>query len=219
MSVITPRQPRWRRPQRLLRSLGEHGAVLVEFAFILPVFLIGILMGGDLAYYVIVKQQVSYIARTTADNASRIGEDNINPIKQVSEADILDVLTGGTTQSPGLDIVKNGRIILSSLERNSAGAQWIHWQRCIGELDHASSDGAEGTSGASFLGMGKTRIKAPEDTAIMFVEVAYKFKPLFGQFWKSSVVVTDTAAFRVREQRDLDQVYNAESIVAAECDA
>lgn len=209
----------WPRQWPRIRPLGERGAVLIEFVFILPVFLIGILIGGDIAYYVIVKQQVSYIARTTADNASRIGEDNINPIKQVSEADILDVLTGGTTQAPGLDIGRNGRIILSSLERNSSDGQWIHWQRCIGQLAHASTNGkqGDGASGTAFPGMGKTAIKAPAGTAIMFVEVAYRFQPLFGQFWKSSVTVTDSAAFRVREPRALDQVYNNEGLTPAGC--
>ncbi len=210
-----------RAPRRLwlVRILGERGAVLIEFAIILPVFLIGILMGGDIAYYVIVKQQVSYIARTTADNASRIGEDNTRPIKQVSEADILDVLTGGTTQAPGLDFAKNGRIILSSLERNASGGQWLHWQRCIGQLSHASTNGkqGDGATGSAFPGMGKTKITAPSGSAIMFVEVAYEFQPLFGQFWRSSVKITDSAAFRVREPRDLDKLYNAESVTPAAC--
>src|SRR3546814_13154337 len=48
------------------------------------------------------------------------------------------------------DFRTHGRIILSSLERNDDGGQWIHWQRCYGDLDVESSygeagDGEEGT--------------------------------------------------------------------------
>lgn len=197
----------------------ERGAVLIEFVVILPIFLIGLLLGGDLAYYIFVRQQVAYIARTTADNASRIGEDSTKSVKQVSEADILDVLTGGSHQTPSLNFIKYGKIRLSSLEQNSAGGQWIHWQRCIGDLPHPSSYGEQGAgiTGTAFPGMGKTTLKASADGAIMFVEAAYDYTPLFGYFWTAQKKIVEFASFRIRERRDLTMLINPEGVTAAAC--
>src|SRR3546814_18191316 len=55
-----------------------------------------------------------------------------------------------------MDFKTHGRIILSSLERNADGGQQIHWQRCYGDLDVASSYGeaGDGEEGTDFPGLG-----------------------------------------------------------------
>jgi len=216
--------PMTARPLRALRS-DIRGAVLIEFTFILPVLLVAVLLGGDYAWYVVTRQRVASVARMTADNASRIGEDDPGSVKQVSEAAILDVLDGGMRQAGGLDMGARGRIILSSLERNTDGGQWIHWQRCAGGLavdghPYASTQGRQGDGaiGTGFPGMGATHLQAPENGSVMFVEVAYAYRPLFGGLWNPGADrIVETAAFRTRENRDLSTVHNAEGVAPATC--
>src|SRR3546814_6547403 len=78
------------------------------------------------------------------------------------------------TQAGNLDFRTHGRIILSSLERNDDGGQWIHWQRCYGDLDVESSYGeaGDGEEGTDFPGMGfeGAEVTAAAGTAVMFVE-------------------------------------------------
>ena len=45
-------------------------------------------------------------------------------------------------------------------------------------------------------------------SAIMFVEVAYNYRPLFFQGVVKSTVIRKEAALLVRDDRDLTQIYN-----------
>src|SRR3546814_2263761 len=67
-------------------------------------------------------------------------------------------------------------------ERNAYGGQQIHWQRCYGDLDVASSYGeaGDGEEGTDFPGMGPdgAEVTAAAGTAVMFVEVYYDYQPL-----------------------------------------
>src|SRR3546814_5524986 len=88
------------------------------------------------------------------------------------------VFAGVETQAGNLDFRTHGRIILSSLERNDDGGQWIHWQRCYGDLDVESSYGeaGDGEEGTDFPGMGfeGAEVTAAAGTAVMFVEIYYE---------------------------------------------
>ena len=111
-------------------------------------------------------------------------------------------------QADALDFKRHGRIILSSLERNKDGGQWIHWQRCYGDLAVSSAYGAQGTgkTGTSFPGMGLKgkEVTAAAGTAVMFVEISYDYQPLLYGKWLGARRISTTAAFNIREPRDLD---------------
>src|SRR5690606_30651716 len=119
------------------------------------------------------------------------------------EADINDVFAGVEKQAGNLHFEQHGRIILSSLERNSDGGQWIHWQRCYGDLNVDSSYGTEGDgqSGTDFPGMGPegAEVTAAAGTAVMFVEVVYEYQPLLYGKWLGTRTIRSTAAFNIRE--------------------
>lgn len=205
------------------RSLirNEKGTALVELGITAPVLIFTVFAAGEFTNYMSIRQELSSVTRMVADNAARIGEDNTLEIKRVTETGINDVLLGGMEQSPSIDIRNKGRIILSSLEQNASQGQWIHWQRCVGNLSYSSTQGVEGDgkTGTSFLGMGTStpKLRAPKNSAIMYVEVAYEYTPLLPQPFFKKIKVTDTAAFHVREQRDLTQVYNDEGAPKRAC--
>jgi hypothetical protein len=196
----------------LRRLAGEEsGLALTEFAFIAPIFLSIGLMGSETAFYTITHMQVSQIAMQVADNASRVGETDVLVARKVYEDDINSSLVGAEKAGDVINLFDNGRVIISSLQQNSDGGQWIAWQRCRGAFNYNSSFGTEGDgeSGTSFQGMGEPgrRITASPGTAVMFVEVAYQYQSLTPFDWLDGELITYTAAFNVRDNRDLTGLY------------
>lgn len=198
--------PIWRRLAR-----NQQGLALTEMAFVAPFFLTTGLLGLDTANFVITHMRVSQLAMHVADNASRVGEQNTLLVRRVYEGDINDLFLGAQTFSSALDLATHGRVILSSLEVNGDGGQWIRWQRCYGAKIHPSSFGqaGQGSRGTSLPGMGApgALIRATPGNAVMFAEVAYEYQSIGPISVMDGETITYTGAFHVRDTRDLTQIY------------
>lgn len=185
----------------------RSGVAMVEFAFAAPLVLGMGMMGTDTAGMVIAHMQVSQIASQVADNASRVGTANVVSIYQITEGDINETFVGAEKVGEGISIFSRGRIILSSLQRNASGGQWIAWQRCRGAKNYASTYGVQGNgaTGTAFPGMGVPgrMITASPGTAVMFVEVAYDYQSITPINLFNNQQIVYTAAFNVRDNRDL----------------
>jgi len=209
-----PKAGRWRKLDKWRRALtrSTSGIALVEFALSAPIFLAMGMLGVETAYLVITHLMVSQIAMQVADNASRIGEMDLLLIRQVQERDINEVFVGAEKYGENFGIFENGRIIISSLQQNEDGGQTIRWQRCRGAKAFVSSYGVEGTgaTGTSFLGMGEAsnRIQASPGTAVMFVEIAYDYQSVTPFMVYDNQQIRYTAAFNIRDQRDLTNIFN-----------
>lgn len=184
----------------------------IETAFTLPVLMVAGLGGLEIANLMITHTRISGVALSVADNASRIASGSNLALPQVREIDVNDVFTGANLQGGNLNIATNGRIVLSSLEVNASGGQWIHWQRCFGAKQWGSNYGTEGTgaTGTGFAGMGPTgqEVKASTGNPVMFVEIFYEYQPfLFGSF-VGSKRIDYSAAFTVRDARDTSNIFN-----------
>lgn len=192
---------------------SRSGVAMTEFAIVLPFLLGAGLMGLEVANRVIVQMQVSQMAAQIADNASRIGDTSTLQDRKIYESDINDLFVGAQLQGGGrVDLYDNGRVIISSLEvvPDTEDRQYIHWQRCYGEKKHTSSYGFEGDGkSAGIPGMGPAghEVWAFKDEAVMFVEIAYDYRSLVGEPFGFSREINVTAAFTVRDDRDLTQVY------------
>lgn len=205
-----------------LRSLlarlrrNERGLALIEFAYSMPILMLLGFTGVEIANLAIANMRVSQIAMTVADNLSRAKQSVPLGLPQLREVDINDTLLGARIQGgDGLSVLNNGRIIVSSLQRNAAGRQTIAWQRCKGVLNVASSYGPQGTTqpnsgsgGFQGMGSGAARVQAEPNSAIVFAEVIYDYEPLFGDWLLGAIRLRREAAFYVRDDRDLTQVYN-----------
>ena len=66
----------------------RSGVAMVEFAFTAPIVLAMGMLGTETAYYVITHMQVSQVAMQVADNASRVGEQDVLTARKVYESDI-----------------------------------------------------------------------------------------------------------------------------------
>ncbi len=187
---------------------SKRAVSAIEFALVLPL-LTAVGMGGmELSQYAMTIHKVTVAANTLADNMSRVGARSALSATQLRERDVMDGFIGTKKENPSLNIT-SGRIILSSLERNAAGGQWIRWQRCIGTLNYPSTFGnaGDGATGNTFPGMGPTgsQIQTPPGVgqAVMFVEIAYDYVPMFSGMIIPNTRITSNAAFLVRTPRDL----------------
>lgn len=198
------------RTQRLARRLAANtsGLALVEFAFAAPLVLGMGMLGTDTAYLVITHMQVSQIAMQVADNASRVGEQDVLTARKVYERDISQVMIGAHRLGMNFDFYDRGRIIISSLQQNAQGGQWLAWQRCAGPARYDSSYGEEGDgrTGTGFPGMGEPGryITASSGTAVIFVEVAYDYETITPITVFDNKRIVYTAAYNVRDNRDLN---------------
>lgn len=189
------------------------GAALTEFALSAPVLMTAGLWGVETANQAIVQMRINQIAVLIADNASRIGENSLLGEAKIYESDLNDVLYGAQVQGGSqFDFYEHGRVILSSLEvvPETEDQQYIHWQRCMGKLRYASTHGYTGDGldgGLDGMGPAGEEIIAFDDEAVMFVEVAYVYQPLISSAFSAAGTLRATAAFNVRENRDLTEVY------------
>lgn len=209
---MTVARPAFFRRWRDLRS-DNRGVAMIEMAYTLPIMLLVGFGGLEIANLTLANTRISQIAMSAADNAARIASGSNLATPQVREIDVNEVFTGAQLQSGELNLQANGRIILSSLQVNAQGGQWIAWQRCYGNRPNsASSFGVQGNgaTGTGFTGMGPTgrQVTAVAGSAVMFVEVVYTYQPIIYGQWLGPTTIRSTAAFTVREPRDLSQIYN-----------
>ena len=199
----------------------------------MPLVLTVGLYGIESANLALANLRVSQVALNLADNASRVGLIGSANIEQLREIDMNDVLMAARNQGASIDLTKNGRITVSSLEMDSEGIQRVHWQRCIGQKSGVKYDapavyatsvtaGTDTTAGnAGTLapnGMADSedptnKVNAPMNGGVMFVEVNYDYKPIVG-FWSLGTTrIHYVASFIVRDNREFKQIYNPSPVV------
>jgi len=208
---------RWNVPA-VIRALRRDatGLALIEFAYGLPVLLAIGLGGVEIANLAVTRMRLSQIGMIVADNASRIGSTNGLSLKKIYEADVNDTFEAARIDGKTIDFANRGRVIVSSLQQNTAGGQWIAWQRCYGSKVWPSSYGVTGNgqTGTAFAGMGPAgaQIQAPASTAVIFVEIAYNYNAIVEPFAAGlqyfglrvdNQVLTYRGAFIVRDPRQL----------------
>lgn len=207
----------------------RSGVAMTEFALALPILLTAGMWGAEVVNFTVTNMRISQLAMQIADNGSRIGDQSVLVDRKVYESDVDDVLQGAAIQAGHLDLFAHGRVIISSLEAvpGTAGQQYIHWQRCRGAKHFSSSYGGEGKGlDGSLAGMGPAgeEVKASAGDAVIFVEISYDYQPLIANVFTGSNAartIHTTAAFNVRDDRDLAQIYQrnaASPDPVAKCD-
>jgi len=197
----------------------RSGLAFVEFAMSLPVVVTLGLVGMETANLAMAHLRVSNIAMLAADNAARVRD-------SIDEAQVIELLTGAKMTGDNIRFRQNGRIILSSIEPNAAGAggtstgQWIRWQRCDGAKNVVSRYGPEDTGRTSAtlqaVGPPGNQISAAEGTAVMVVEVEYDYQPIVSASIFGPRLVRYESAFNVR-QRVNQTLTNAGGVTPRNC--
>lgn len=221
--------------QAICNRLGRlhantSGVAAVEFALGAPIVLSIFVSGAELTNFAITKMRISQVALHVADNGSRIGTDSPLSIKQISEAQINDLMTGADLQAGELDLLHHGRVILSSLEpiaapTNPTGKFKVRWQRCHGDKVFPSSYGDQGQTDLTYFGPPGQQVTAvPDGGAVIYVEVSYDYQPLISGRLAPSRTMHEVAAMVVRDERDFSGptgsttgIYNNEGVTPSVC--
>jgi Flp pilus assembly pilin Flp len=234
----------WTMSRLLARLMHDRsGLALVEFAYATPIMLVMITGGAELANYSITSMRLSALALQVADNASRIGEGDPMVAKKITEAQVNDLLQGALAQGGSLNIngsysekqangsvvTKNkARIVISSLEPDPdpthVDRNYIHWQRCYGQAtDYTPQYGVQGANNLTGMGPTGRQVFAPTGTGVMFVELHYRYEPLFPLIRPEMFGImgyrdmNTIAAMVVRDDRDFSQLYNTEAVTPSLC--
>lgn len=190
----------------------RSGVAMTEFALGAPLVLMAGLWGTETANYALTSMKIGQIAAQIADNASRVGDLSTLQNRKVYESDINDVLYGAQLQAGQLDLFRNGRVIISSLQvgepgTSQSGQQYIHWQRCRGALTVNSSYGTEGQTLTNGIGPAGEEVIAQDGDAVIFVEVRYTYQPMISERFIGNEQMSSIASFTVRDDRDISQLY------------
>lgn len=209
----------------------RSGLALIEFALGGPIVLAIGMYGVENASLALANMRTSQAALNISDNASRLGVTDSSNIQQMREFDINDVIAQIRQQTNGWELTSRGRVTITSLEEKS-GKQMMHWQRCVGKrggVDYdshygttsitAGSDATPATAGTEAVGgMGPagSKVIAPPNSGIIFVEVNYEYKPVVSARWlpAGTTRLHYIASFIVRDRRDFTRIFNPAPSVA-----
>ena len=140
----------------------------------------------------------------TADNAARVRD-------SIDEANVIELFTGAKMTGDSIHFRQNGRIILSSIEPNTAGAggastgQWIRWQRCDGRQERRLAlrrrrAPARPTRSLPAGRPGRQPDRRLAGTAVMVVEVVYDYQPIVSNAIFGPRTIRYESAFNVRQR-------------------
>lgn len=218
----------------LARLRGDaSGVALIEFAFALPILLAVGFGGLETANLAIANLRVSHAAIDLADNTARMGRQSTSTGFQVlSESDINDAIQAMRLEMS--DLTTNGRVTISSVEArtdsNGNVTQFLHWQRCVGLQPGTGYDSTYGSapiddSGTTVTGIGSPQLTAPAGSGLMFVEISYNYKSLFGAIPLLGTMLAGTkrlhyvSAMVVRQARSTyDTIDNSAQVTRMTCD-
>jgi len=182
----------------LLRALktDRSGVALIEFALSLPLLMLLILSGLELTNFILANHRVRQIASMTADNSSRLRT-------KMSEAYMNQLFVGVQKAGAGIDFENRGRIILSSVQNNTANTgQWIRWQRCFGKLARTPKYGTQGKGQNDTSLPSVNGLTAQAGSAIMYAEAEYRYRPLIARSLLNDRRIVHEVAFIVRQRTD-----------------
>lgn len=193
---------------------ATSGLAVVEFAMTAPVMIVLITYGLEASNIAISRVRIQTLTAGAADNAARVRE-------SIDETDITELLMGAKTVGTNIDFATRGRIIISSVERNAAdNGLWIRWQRCDGAKNYVSTiglqDAGKTDNTLQTVGYGTKTVSPKAGTVMIFVETAYDYKALFGDYLYGAQTFKDYRAYIVR-QRSNNQPTNSTAITAKTC--
>jgi len=160
--------------QRMARLIGrfrrnDRGGVLIEAAFVLPITIVLLLAGFEIARLTLIHQKMDRAATAMADLVSQ-SED-------ITVAQLSDMFNAVQHIMEPFDLSGDGVVLISSIGTVGANPTTIFWQRTgAGGVAATSQVGAEGATPTLPTGM---VVRSGE--GLIVAEVYYNYSPLL--FW------------------------------------
>lgn len=153
---------------RLMRRLAgdRRGAILVEFAFTLPIITALVLGGVEFARYAMINQKMDRVTGFIGDLVARA--------ESLEAADFNDYFAAAEQLSLPFDLMAGGNIIVSSVTGETGGAEVLWQQIGPGAVSEVSAVGMPGSTANLPSGF-----VLEENENIVITEVFFDFEPLF----------------------------------------
>lgn len=172
---------------RLFRRLcvERHGAIVIEFALVLPVLVLLTMSGGETFRFILLNQKVERASATVADLTSQA--------QTLSEGDLNNLfLVTNQVMSP-FNINDGGQVIVSSIGAKGGEPPQINWQRSFGQQTNSSVLGVEG--GVAKLPAG---FVVRDNENVIVAEVYYPYAPFIFSGVIAPMTLYDATFFRPR---------------------
>ncbi|RMF16408.1 MAG: pilus assembly protein [Alphaproteobacteria bacterium] len=195
----TVQMKRFSRVPRFWRKFreGEEGAVVVETALMIPLFILILFGALELGRFILAHQKMQAAASLAADIAAQTED-------ALSEGQVSDILAALDDVVSPFPFDSRARLILTGLQGDSRFGNTVRWQRCSGSLARSSRYGGPGSKQVALpAGL----VLAPGDTLVV-AEIYYNYAPLFaGNGIVASRDLYHQALFRPRYGA-LDRIVN-----------
>lgn len=148
-------------------SSDSSGSTIIEFAFIIPIVLVMLLGGFDIARYILLNQKLDRAAATMSDLVSRPSN--------ISAAEVNQLMIAAVEVVEPFDLATNGGVIVSSVYKQSGQAPSVTWQiKGGGPIRPVSLIGGVGNPPVMPNGF-----VIRDNENIITTEVYYDYEPLF----------------------------------------
>ena len=168
---------------------SERGVAAVEFALVSPILFMLLLGGVEVGRYILVHQKVEKMAYSVSDVISQL--------ENVTAGDV-DTVFGAATQfmNPYDDFESNGRLILSSVHKDSADPdQEVRWQCEGGGTMSATSRVGDPASGAATL---PGNLALEDDDNVIVSEAFFTYQPVLNWYQIQNITIYKATMFRPR---------------------
>jgi Flp pilus assembly protein TadG len=160
-------------------SPNASGSTLVEFAFIVPIILLILLGGFDMARYILLNQKLDRAAATMSDLVSRP--------PNISKGEIDQLMIAAIEVVQPFDLATKGGVIISSIYKQVGKSAKVTWQITGGgpvtPTSMVGSVGNTPTMPAGFI------VRDSEN--VITAEVFFDYKPLFLDALKNIAKASD----------------------------
>lgn len=172
-----------------MRFLKEQkGSVLIEMAVAIPLLVVLLFSGLEVARFMLTHQKISRLATSVADISSQ-GQ-------TISEAEITNVFDATEFVAGNLDFATEGYMILTSVSRDGANDPAVEWQRDHGTQISGETVSKIGNPGGTATIPASFELQAGE--GLIIAEVYYDYDALlFGDVIGDGLIYK-TAFYRPR---------------------
>ncbi|MHA1571860.1 MAG: TadE/TadG family type IV pilus assembly protein [Alphaproteobacteria bacterium] len=153
---------------RLLKRIRRHqgGAIVIEFAAALPVFVLLLMGGFEFARFAMANQKVARVGGLVNDYVAQA--------TAMDTAQINDLFAAAQRIAAPFDLAAQGAVIVTTVEGTGSGPEVLWQQTGAGALVASSAIGAPG--GVATLPVGLT---VDDNESIVVTEVFFEYQPVF----------------------------------------
>jgi Flp pilus assembly protein TadG len=156
----------------------RRGVAALEFALILPILVLLTLGCFEVPRYVLLWQRLERASSGVSDLVAQADE-------PMTDQQMVDIFSAGKIMMQPYDIIKNGSIVVTSINNPTGGNLQVTWRRACGTGNNVgnmgNSVGPNATPTVGGIGL-PTELSPTKDNEVLVTEVYFTYTPIFKSF-------------------------------------